>query len=140
MCICEVPGQSLLDELEFGARSLPGNDGGFLHVSGMTYTVDMTIPSPVIVDDKNMLLAISGDRRVRDVKVNGEPLEPQKMYKVVSTSYVLYMKGDGHVFKGAKVIEPDYMAYDQTLRNYIKQFETLPEKYRNAEGRIKFVK
>lgn len=140
VCICEVPGQSLLDELEVGAQSLPGNNGGFLHVSGMTYTVDSSIPSPVITDDKNMLLAISGDRRVRDVKVNGEPLDPQKMYKVVSTSYVLYMKGDGHVFKGAKVIEPDYIAYDQTLMNYIKQFETLPEKYKNAEGRIKFVK
>ena len=140
VCICEVPGQSLLDELEVGAQSLPGNNGGFLHVSGMTYTVDSSIPSPVITDDKNMLLAISGDRRVKDVKVNGEPLDPQKMYKVVSTSYVLYMKGDGHVFKGAKVIEPDYIAYDQTLMNYIKQFETLPEKYKNAEGRIKFVK
>ena len=140
VCICEVPGQSLLDELELGAQGLPGNNGGFLHVAGMTYTVDSSIPTPVIVDDKNMLVAISGDRRVSDVKVNGEPLDPQKMYKVVSTSYVLYMKGDGHLFKGAKVIEPDYIAYDLTLVNYVKQFETLPEKYRNAEGRIKFVK
>ncbi|MBR4196194.1 MAG: bifunctional metallophosphatase/5'-nucleotidase [Synergistaceae bacterium] len=140
VCICEVPGQSLLDELELGAQSLPDNNGGFLHVSGMTYTVDSSIPTPVIVDDKNMLVAVSGDRRVRDVKVNGEPLDPAKMYKVVSTSYVLYMNGDGHMFRGAKVIEPDYIAYDQTLANYVKQFETLPEKYRNAEGRIKFVK
>ncbi len=140
VCICEVPGQSLLDELELGAKGLPGNNGGFLHVSGMTYTVDSTIPTPVIVDDKNMLVAISGDRRVKDVKVNGEPLDPAKMYKVVSTSYVLYMKGDGHMFRGAKVIEPDYIAYDMTLANYVKQFETLPERYRNAEGRIKFVK
>ena len=135
-----MPGQSILDELELGAKSFPSNNGGLLHVSGMTYTVDSSIPTPVIVDDKNMLVAISGDRRVRDVKVNGEPLDPSKTYKVVSTSYVLYMKGDGHMFKGAKVIEPDYIAYDMTLANYVKQFETLPEKYSKPQDRIKFIK
>ena len=140
VCICEMPGQTILDELEMGARLLPLNSGGFLHVAGMTYTADATIPTPVIFDDKNMLVGISGDRRIKDAKVNGEPLDPAKMYKVVSISYVLYEKGDGHQFKDSKVIEPDYITYDMAFARYIRQFETLPEKYRNAEGRIKFVK
>ena len=72
--------------------------------------------------------------------MNGEPLDPAKMYKVASISYILYERGDGHIFSGAKVIEPDYIAYDIAFRNYLKQFETLPERYRNPEGRIKFVK
>ena len=140
ICISEVPGQTILDELEMGARLLPKNSGGFLHIAGMTYTVDSTIPTPVIIDDKNMFVAVSGDRRVRDVKVNGEPLDPAKMYKVVSISYILYQKGDGHIFRDSKVIEPDYAAYDVVFAKYLKQFKVLPEKYSKPEGRIKFVK
>lgn len=140
LCVCEVPGQSILDDLELGARMLPSRFGGFLHVAGMTYTVDAMIPTPVTVDGKNMLAGISGDRRIKDVKVNGEPLDPAKMYKVVSVSYVLYQNGDGHQFKDAKVIVPDYITYDQAFARYLKQFKNVPEKYRNPEGRIKFVK
>ena len=140
VCICEIPGQSILDELEMGARLLPHNSGGFLHVAGMTYTVDATIPTPVILDDKNMLVAISGDRRVKDAMVNGEPLDPEKSYKVASISYILYQKGDGHQFRGAKVIEPDYMAADNAFAHYLRDFERLPERYKEAQGRITIIK
>lgn len=140
ICICEVPGQSILDELEMGARLAPSDSGGFLHVSGMTYTVDSRIPTPIIVDEKNMFKAVSGDRRIKDVTVNGEPLDPEKMYKVVSISFVLYLNGDGHMFNGRKLVEPDYMTADQAFRRYVKELKIVPERYRNAQGRIKFIK
>ena len=119
---------------------MPTQNGGLLHVAGMTYTIDATIPSPVIVDENNMFMGISGDRRVKDVKVNGEPIDPAKKYKVASTSYVIYQEGDGHKFKGAKIIEPDYLTTDAVFANYLREFDYLPERYRNAEGRIKIVK
>ncbi len=140
VCISEISGQTLLDELEHGARFMPAQNGGLLHVAGMTYTIDATIPTPVLVDENNMFTGISGDRRIKDARVNGEPLDPAKKYKVVSISYVIYQKGDGHQFKGAKIIEPDYLTTDAVFAHYLRDFKYLPEKYKNAEGRIKIVK
>ena len=140
VCISEISGQTLLDELEYGARFMPVQNGGLLHIAGMTFTVDETIPTPVIVDENNMFKGVSGDRRIKDAKVNGEPIDPAKKYKVASISYVIYQKGDGHIFKGAKIIEPDYMTTDAAFAHYLRDFDYLPEKYKNPEGRIKFVK
>ena len=140
ICICEVSGQTLLDELEHGARNFPERSGGLLHVAGMTYTINGKIPSPIKADDKNMLIGIEGERRVSDVKVNGEPLEPDKLYKVISVSYVLLAKGDGHIFKGAKILEADYEVACDSLVHYIKSLDELPEKYKEAQNRITFIK
>lgn len=140
VCVIEVSGQTILDELEHGARHLPERDGGLLHVSGMTYTIDTRIPSPVKASDKGFFLGIEGERRVRDVKVNGEPIDPEKLYKVVSISYVLMAKGDGHIFAGARMIEPDYAVASDVLGRYIKTFERLPERYAQPEGRMTVIK
>ena len=45
MCIIEVTGQQVLDALEWGSSKLPGEFGGFMQVSGLTYEIDMSIPS-----------------------------------------------------------------------------------------------
>ena len=140
VCIVEVSGQSLLDELEHGARTLPTPHGGLLHVAGMTYTVDARIPTPVKVNDKNILISIEGERRVKDAKINGEPVDPEKLYKVVGVSYVLTGLGDGHVFKGARLIEADYATASDTFARYLKSFEVLPEKYEHGEGRMTIIK
>ncbi|MBR6900630.1 MAG: bifunctional metallophosphatase/5'-nucleotidase [Synergistaceae bacterium] len=136
VCIVEVSGQSILDDLEIGARSMPGNNGGLLHAAGMTYRIDTSIPTPVIMVNENDF-TISGDRRVCDVYVNGEPIDPKKIYKVISLDYVLLENGNGHVFKGAKMIEPPFSIAYELLGDYVSQFETLPEKYKESQGRIK---
>ena len=140
VCICEVSGQTILDELEHGARNFPERNGGFLHVAGMTYTINGKIPSPVKINEIGMLVSIEGERRVSDVKINGEPLDPDKLYKVVSTSYVLLAKGDGHIFKGAKILEPDYEVACDSLVHYIKSLGEIPEKYKDSQNRITFIK
>ena len=138
--VVEMSGQTLLDELEHGARLLPDRNGGMLHVAGMTYTVDTRIPTPVKVDDRNILLSIEGERRIKDAKINGEPVDPAKLYKVVSISYVLLALGDGHVFKGARLIEPDYATASDAFAAYIRTFERIPEKYEHGEGRMSVIK
>ena len=140
ICIVEVSGQTLLDELEHGARLMPHRNGGFLHVAGMTYKIDTSIPTPVKVDDRNILIGIEGERRVKDAKINGEPVDPEKMYKVVSISYVLMAKGDGHVFKEARVIEPDYSTASDEFARYIRKFKVLPERYAHGENRMSVIK
>ena len=140
VCIVEVSGQTILDELEHGVRLMPARNGGFLHVAGMTYKVDTSIPTPVKVDDRNILIGIEGERRIKDAKVNGEPLDPEKKYKVVSISYVLTGLGDGHVFKGARLIEPDYATASDTFARYMKTFDRIPERYSHGEGRMTVIK
>lgn len=135
LCIAEVSGQTLLDELEVGARLAPQRNGGLLHTAGLTYTIDSRIPTPVKMDKSNMLGGIEeGERRIKDVKVNGEPIDPEKLYKVISTSYVLFDHGDGHMFKGAKQIEPDFAVASDVIGRYIKKLGVVPEKYENVGG------
>ena len=139
MCICEVKGQTILDELEMGARLFPVRNGGFLQVAGMTYTIDATVESPVKVDERNMLAGIEGKRRIKNVRINGEALDPGKVYKVAATNYVLLEGGDGHAFSGTKVVEANYMTDADALAHYLRDFQRLPERYKNPQGRIKFV-
>ena len=53
-CVVEATGQEIVDALEMTARSTPGENGGFLQVSGLKYTIDLNITSSVKVDDKSM--------------------------------------------------------------------------------------
>lgn len=142
VCIAEVSGQTILDELEFGARTAPGKNAGLLHAAGLTYTIDSRIPTPVKVDRNNMLESIEGERRVKDVKLKGEAIDPEKIYNVVSTNYVLFEKGNGHVFSGAKLIEADFVTDAEILGRYIRKLGTIPEAYGNArgQGRLKIIK
>ena len=142
VCIAGVSGQTILDELEFGARSAPGKNAGLLHAAGLTYTIDSRIPTPVKLDKNNMLENIEGERRVKDVKVKGEAIDPEKIYNVVSTNYVFFEKGNGHVFSGAKLIEADFATDSEVFGRYIRKLGIIPEAYGNAkgQGRVKIIK
>lgn len=114
-------GQQLLDALEMGARNNPGESGGFLQVSGMTYTIDTTIPSGVVTDDKGNFVRVDGEYRVKDVTVNGEPLDVNKTYVVASHDYMLLDGGDGMVmFQGDEVVKDRVMPDNQVLIQYIR--------------------
>ena len=136
----EISGQTILDELEHGARLYPYRSGGFLHVAGMTYTVNGKIPSPVKVDEHKRFIGIEGERRVSDVLVNGKPIDPQKKYIVAGTDFVIRGGGDGHAFKGARLVERDFMVDTDVLAHYLKYLGVIPERYRESQNRIKFVK
>ena len=89
ICMVEVTGQQLLDCLELGACDAPNENGSFQHVSGMTYTVDTTIPTSVVVDETGMFVKVDGAYRVKDVKVGGEPLDVSRTYTLASHNYLL---------------------------------------------------
>lgn len=145
MCIIEVTGQQILDALEHGVKGLPENSGGFLHVSGLTYDVDTWKESPVILDDQNMFVSIdpSKERRVCNVKVNGQALDPVKTYTLCGSDYILLNSGSGYtMFKGATVLANKDLPTDtEMLISYFT--DTLngritAEQYGNiaGEGRI----
>ena len=122
MCVVEATGQQILDALEKSVSKLPDENGGFLHVSGLTFTVDMSVPSTVVVDDKGNFVEVSGERRVKDVKVGGEDIDPAKTYTLASHNYMLKSGGDGfNMFINDKLLQDEVMLDNQVLITYITE-------------------
>ncbi len=139
-CLAEVTGQQILDALELGVANYPGESGGFPHVAGMTYTIDTSIPTSVIKNDQGEFVEVSGARRVKDVMVGGEPIDPAKTYKFASTNYYLKDGGDGYtMLKGSKLIQDGGILDNEVLINYIVNDlggVVTAAKYGEPQGRI----
>ena len=60
LCLVEVTGQQIKDALELGSAAYPGESGGFLQVSGLTYTINADIPSSVVKNDKSEFVKVDG--------------------------------------------------------------------------------
>jgi 5'-nucleotidase / UDP-sugar diphosphatase len=89
ICKVAVSGATLLSALNNGVSELGDDAGRFPQVSGLSFTIDPGAPP---------------SRRVRDVQVNGQSLDPQRQYTVAITDYVL-KGGDGYtMFGSAKVL------------------------------------
>ena len=144
LSVIEATGQQVLDALEWSVHSLPGEFGGFAQVSGITFEVDPTIPSPAIADEHTMFDHIDDtmERRVRNVLVGGEPLDPAKIYTLASTDYVLLNNGDGYtMFDGCKVLQKSVKLDNQVLIDYITQTlgGVVGEAYENPYGQGRIV-
>lgn len=144
MCVIEVTGQQILDALEWGARAIPGENGGFLQVSGLSYEIHSYIESPCKSDENSMFAGIEGERRVQNVLVDGKPIDPEATYTLASHDYMLLNNGDGYtMFDGAPLLQDRVKLDNQVLIDYIT--ETLEgvigEEYEDltGEGRIVIV-
>ena len=141
MSVVEVTGQNILDALEWGAAEVPGENGGFLQVSGMTYEIDSSVDSTCTRDENWMFSGVSGKRRVKNVMIGDEPLDPQRTYTLTTNNYTLFEHGDGFtMFDDAKVIEDSTRLDNQVLIDYIKDTlnGTIGEAYADpyGDGRI----
>ena len=144
MCVVECTGQEILDALELGCSKLPAESGGFLQVSGMAYTIDMNVESSVKLDENGMFVEVTGERRVKDVTVGGEPLDPEKTYTLASHNYKLKDCGDGYTMFADNVFLQDSVMIDnQVLINYIVNVlgGTVGEEYADpyGQGRITII-
>jgi 2',3'-cyclic-nucleotide 2'-phosphodiesterase (5'-nucleotidase family) len=119
-CKIAVSGRVLLDALNHGVSKLPGGAGMFPQLSGVTMKVNASAPA---------------DSRVSDVKVNGQPLDPAKVYTIALPDYVMN-GGDGYaMFPGQKVLV-DTQAGDLVvlaLEKYIAKKGTVSP---SIEGRV----
>lgn len=144
VCTATMSGAQILDALEFGARATPTEVGGFLHVSGLRYQIDL-VPSPVVLDDKGMCSHITeGKRRVNNVEVfdsktnSYKPIELDRIYTVGSFEYLITGKGDAGVLQYATLKDGQLGQDLQMLSDYIENVldGVISEQYRKAEGRI----
>jgi 2',3'-cyclic-nucleotide 2'-phosphodiesterase (5'-nucleotidase family) len=89
ICTLALPGRVVLAALNFGFAKLPGVSGGFPQVSGLTMVVDR---------------AAAVGSRVLDVRVNGQPLDLNRTYRVAIPDFLL-REGDGYtMFRGQPIL------------------------------------
>ena len=148
-CLLTVTGQQMLDALEWGAKDVAVDGskecGGFLHPSGLKYTIDATIPCTVQKDDKGVWTGgPTGAYRVKDVQVLNkktgayEPLKLDGKYNLAGYNYTLRDLGDGFAMFDGAVNVLDYVKTDyMVLADYVKSFpEGKVTGYAQPAGRI----
>lgn len=146
MCaVVDCTGQNILDALEMGAANYPEEDGGFFQVSGLTFTIDSRIPSTVERDAKGNFVRVEGARRIKDVMINGKPLDPQGDYTVGGVTYILKNGGNGMtMFKDAVLLSDGTISDVEAINEFIKTHLNgrVKEGYEAPEGqgRIKILK
>ena len=143
----EITGQVLLDMLEMSMISYPQEDGAFPHMSGITFSVNKSIPSSIKVDENGFFTKVDGDYRVYDVKVldkesgNYKALDLDRKYILAAADYYNLNFGSGmSMFKDAKVVESEGMLDVEVLERYITDNlnGVIGEEYKDVVNRITF--
>ncbi len=142
LCMVEASGQEILDALEMSVRVTPEENGGFLQVAGLTFEINTKTKSSVTLDENGLFVSVDGDRRVENVLVNGEPIDPAKTYTVACHDYLLKSAGDGFtMFQDNTLLLDCIMLDNQVLINYI--IDTLGgvvgEDYANPYGQERII-
>ncbi len=120
LCLVEATGQEILDALELGAHLYPESSGGFLQVSGVTFTIDASIPSSVKLSEQGAFLGVDGPYRVTDVKIGGKDLKLDQVYTVSSHNYLIKSGGDGFtMFQDNTLLKDCVILDNQALINYV---------------------
>ena len=142
LCVRSVKGSVLLDALELSVSQLPNEFGGFQQVSGISFTVNTQIESPVILDEYNQFQGVEGERRVKDVDVAGEPLDEEKYYSVATNSYILKQGGNGYtMFNDCPFILESGPSDLQALISYVQDTlgGKIGEEYENPYGAARMI-
>ena len=155
LCVVKATGQEILDALEMASRScLPsaddgenavGENGGFLQVSGLKYTIDTSVGSTVETDEQGNFLSCGDVRRVKDVLVLKEDggyteLVPDGIYTVASHNYLIKEGGDGlNMFMDNELTVDEGMVDYDILATYLTDGlnGTVGDEYALPQERIK---
>jgi 2',3'-cyclic-nucleotide 2'-phosphodiesterase (5'-nucleotidase family) len=124
VCKIAVSGRVLLDALNSGVSKLPAGAGQFPQLSGVTMKVDVRGPP---------------GNRVSDVRVNAEPLDPDKTYTVALPDYVQKGGDNYSMFIGQKVLV-DAQSGDLLVTALEKYIAAKHDVAPSIEGRITIVR
>ena len=143
----EISGQILIDFLEMAVMNYPEEDGSFPHMSGVTFSVNKSIPTSVKVDANGFFEKVDGAYRVYNVKVldktSGEykALDTNGKYVLAGFNYFLLDFGGGMtMFKDAKILDAEGTLDVELLENYIVEHlgGVIGEEYAEVKPNISF--
>ena len=156
MRVVECTGQQLLDAFEVSAANLPRENGDFMHVSGLRYTINPHVPTSVIWDDNRMFNGVGKTRRIAKMEVfmlaDGEsdklPYEqrgtwqqvnPNAVYTIGGQSYIIACSGASGMFAKMRLlpVEGEPVNDVDAVCTYIQAMGgTINDVYRRPQGRI----
>jgi len=110
----EYTGAQILAALEHGTANYPNLAGSFAQVAGATFTLDLNEEA---------------GKRVKDVKIGGQPLDLNKTYKVATNDFMAVGGDDYTMLKDGKLVV-ELPALDEVLIEYVKGLETIPAEVR----------
>jgi len=141
--IGSMTGRQLLDVLEFSVSQLPNESGEFMHVSGIKFEVDASIPSPIFTDENGLYAGVDNTaRRVSNAQILNkegtyEPIDLNRAYTIAGFNYHLMDGGGQGILNGANIIASDMGQDIEILSTYMQQNlgGKIDQKYAKTEGR-----
>ena len=119
LTVVEITGSRLVDVLEMAVM---GGDTPFLHVAGLTYEVDDSIPTGVLLDGNGDFVEIHGRRRVSNVRIDGVTISRSKTYTLAGTSDLLCYGQDGYtMLESCPVVQDGGTTNRQALLWYLEE-------------------
>ena len=142
-------GEQLLDVLEFAVSALPAEAGTFMQVSGLRFTVDPDIPSPVMKDTETGMFSHvgEGERRVSHVEIldkqSGEykAVELSRQYTIATLDYLILEQGGSGILSCVKPDSIYWGADIEVLHHYLEYDlnKVIGSEYSVPQGRIIFI-
>ncbi|MBR4905100.1 MAG: bifunctional metallophosphatase/5'-nucleotidase [Selenomonadaceae bacterium] len=103
--IAEIDGKTIRAMLEHSVEFYPASFGGFFNVSGMTFSYDPSQP---------------GGSRVKEIFVDGQPLDENKIYTIALTDFMTAGGDDYTMLAGLKIIG-EYGNNEEAFLNYLNE-------------------
>ena len=103
--VAEIKGSTVREMLEHSVEYYPASFGGFLDVSGLTFSCDFSKPAK---------------HRVEEILIGGQPLDENKTYTIALADFQT-SGGDGYdMLKGLKIVG-EFGTFDEILADYLNQ-------------------
>ena len=145
--LAEVTGQTIKDMMEMAMKIWPEENGSFPHVSGLTFSVNTSIPSSVQLNEFEEFIGVSGDYRVYDLKVYDresgtyQPLDLNATYTLAASNFILLECGSGmKMLENAKILQNDGILDVEAMERYINEAlgGTIGQEYADVQVSLTF--
>ena len=141
----DLTGAQILEMLEANTNTTPTANGGFPQVSGLSFTIDTTVPyvNGEKYGDTTFYAPAQPGARVKDVKVGGEPLDLDKTYTLATNDFTAAGGDAYYVLTQAANGYNTTVSLEDALVNYTREVlggVITAEKYGESAGRITIVK
>ena len=103
--VVEISGKTIREMLNHSVYGYPASFGGFLDVSGLTFTFDPLKPN---------------DQRVEKIFVNGQPLDENKIYTMAANDFILAGGDDYDMLKNLKEVG-EFETCEEILADYLNK-------------------
>lgn len=140
--VMTLTGSELLELLEACSFSTPEPSGGFMQVSGITYTIDTTVPyeKGEQYPESTYFAPAKPGSRVTIHTVGGEAFDADKAYVIVTNDFSAAGGDQSYVLKYANQQTGfnTYIALEDALINYTREVlgGVIGEDYAAPQGRI----